>query len=362
MAIAPAPRILGAVERVLDRLAEHELMPEEPHRLLGGGAHRRHAEALAELRDDAFRRLARMHDADRHAERPGRGGDEPALAVARGRVLPVAARQLVLDQPVLRRRVGNAKQRFGQRHQRQPLLGGEAVIVHEVLEPADTAARMADRLDVALGARRDGRLLAGRMRGLLEKPRDDFFVGRRIVGFEGGDRTAAFGILLSSLRRHRRSCRSLECAAGLGSGRVPPSFSPPEIGYGPPRMDSALADELDEARRQLAAIPGFSTASAEIARLERLPGLTNRVYKVELPDGRFALRIPGAGTAAIIDRRTEETNARAAAAAGVAPEVIHFGADGVMLTRFVDGEPLTRERIAAPGALERAGSDAPPPA
>jgi thiamine kinase-like enzyme len=121
-------------------------------------------------------------------------------------------------------------------------------------------------------------------------------------------------------------------------------------------MDGALADELDEARRQLAAIPGFSTASAEIAQLERLPGLTNRVYKVELPDGRFALRIPGDGTSTIIDRRAEEVNARAAAAAGVAPEVIHFGENGVMLTRFVEGEPLTRERITAPGALERVGA------
>ncbi len=121
-------------------------------------------------------------------------------------------------------------------------------------------------------------------------------------------------------------------------------------------MDKPLRDELDAARRQLAAIPGFSAASAEIARLERLPGLTNRVYRVELPDGRFALRIPGDGTAAIIDRRVEETNARAAAAAGVAPKVIHFGGDGVMLTRFVDGEPLTQEQMSShPGALKRVG-------
>ncbi len=74
-----------------------------------------------------------------------------------------------------------------------------------------------------------------------------------------------------------------------------------------------------------------------------------------MPGGRFVLRIPGDGTAAIIDRRVEETNARAAAAAGVAPEVIYFGADGVMLTRFVDGEPLAAESLKRDsGALERA--------
>lgn len=122
-------------------------------------------------------------------------------------------------------------------------------------------------------------------------------------------------------------------------------------------MEKLAGHEQDEARRRLAAIPGFTAKAAETARIERLPGLTNRVYRVELREGRFALRIPGDGTAAIIDRRAEETNARAAAAAGVAPEVLHFGADGVMLTRFVDGEPLSPERILEkPGALERIGS------
>src|SRR6185503_15364477 len=67
---------------------------------------------------------------------------------------------------------------------------------------------------------------------------------------------------------------------------------------------------------------------------------------------RYCLRLPGAGTSAIIDRRVDETNARRAAAAGVAPEVLHFGADGVMLTAFVKGAaPLTREALG-----ERAGS------
>ncbi len=122
-------------------------------------------------------------------------------------------------------------------------------------------------------------------------------------------------------------------------------------------MEKLAEHEQDEARRQLAAIPGFTAKAAETARIERLPGLTNRVYRVELPEGRFALRIPGEGTAAIIDRRAEEANAHAAAEAGIAPEVLHFGADGVMLTRFVDGEPLSPERILQKrGALERIGA------
>jgi thiamine kinase-like enzyme len=119
-------------------------------------------------------------------------------------------------------------------------------------------------------------------------------------------------------------------------------------------MGKRVEQEVDKVRQTLAAIPGFS-AKAEGARLTRLPGLTNRVYRVDLPERSFALRIPGEGSAAIIDRQREETNARAAAEAGVAPDVVHFGADGVMLTRFVEGEPLTPERITRPDALERVG-------
>ncbi len=119
-------------------------------------------------------------------------------------------------------------------------------------------------------------------------------------------------------------------------------------------MEKRVEQEADEARQKLAAIPGFSEKAAR-ARLTRLPGLTNRVYRVDLPERSFALRIPGEGTAAIIDRHREETNARAAAEAGVAPDVIHFGTDGVMLTRFVEGEPVTPTQITRPGTLERVG-------
>ncbi|MBP9184824.1 MAG: phosphotransferase family protein, partial [Fuscovulum sp.] len=50
------------------------------------------------------------------------------------------------------------------------------------------------------------------------------------------------------------------------------------------------------------------------------------------------LRLPGRGTEAYIDRANEAAAARAAALAGVSPEVIHADpASGLMLTRFVPG-------------------------
>ncbi|HWT31419.1 MAG TPA: phosphotransferase, partial [Propylenella sp.] len=118
------------------------------------------------------------------------------------------------------------------------------------------------------------------------------------------------------------------------------------------RMD---ADEA-QARRALAAVPGFSREAAEAAELTRLQGLTNRVFKVETADTRYCLRVPGGGTAAFIDRHAEEAHARAAAAAGIAPEILHFGADGVMVTRFVDDAvTLSPKRFRDdPGAVGRA--------
>lgn len=67
---------------------------------------------------------------------------------------------------------------------------------------------------------------------------------------------------------------------------------------------------------------------------ERMGGLTNRVYRL----GDLVLRLPGKGTEDYIDREAEAISARAAAAAGVSPEVIHADpASGIMVTRFIDG-------------------------
>jgi hypothetical protein len=86
-----------------------------------------------------------------------------------------------------------------------------------------------------------------------------------------------------------------------------------------------------------------------ILEMVRLTGFTNRVYAVDTPDGRFCLRIPGAGTAEIIDRAGEAANARRAAAAGVAPPLLYFDADGIMVTPFL-GDTRTLSGPALPTA------------
>jgi thiamine kinase-like enzyme len=114
--------------------------------------------------------------------------------------------------------------------------------------------------------------------------------------------------------------------------------------------------DLADAGRALANVPGFYD-ELPVARFERLGGLTNRVFKISSRRGTFCLRLPGAGTEAYINRAVERANAEAAAAAGVSPEVVYFGADGVMMTRYVDGSTtMSAERFReTAGAVERAG-------
>ncbi|WP_434618948.1 phosphotransferase [Tabrizicola sp. M-4] len=111
-----------------------------------------------------------------------------------------------------------------------------------------------------------------------------------------------------------------------------------------------MSDEVMEVARGIPALAGFAGVP------ERLGGLTNRVWHM----GAHILRIPGEGTAEYIDRANEAVAARAAAAAGVSPEVVHVDpASGVMVTRFIPDcvtmtPALFRSRAGSPARAARA--------
>ncbi len=60
-----------------------------------------------------------------------------------------------------------------------------------------------------------------------------------------------------------------------------------------------------EAVEALRRIPGYETAAAPSA-VERLGGLTNRVYRLRGLDEETVLRLPGPGTEDYIDRKVEQ--------------------------------------------------------
>jgi thiamine kinase-like enzyme len=117
-------------------------------------------------------------------------------------------------------------------------------------------------------------------------------------------------------------------------------------------------DELAIVRRlirELGLVPGQSPFNGPIIRLG---GLTNRVYRIGEGASALCLRLPGKGTGEYIDRAVEAVAARAAATAGVSPEVVHADPKtGIMVTRFVaDAVTMTPALFTSrPGAAERAG-------
>jgi amino acid transporter/thiamine kinase-like enzyme len=98
-------------------------------------------------------------------------------------------------------------------------------------------------------------------------------------------------------------------------------------------------------------------------------GMTNRNYKVEAGGEAYVLRVAGAGTEQLgIDREREIACARAAAAAGVGPEVVcHLPEHGVTVTCFVHGKQLQAHDAREPKTLRRLAQalrsvhDHPPP-
>jgi thiamine kinase-like enzyme len=83
-------------------------------------------------------------------------------------------------------------------------------------------------------------------------------------------------------------------------------------------------------------------------------GITNDNYRIDVGGKRFVLRVGGANTELLsIDRRHEWAANRAAAAAGLAPEVLHFvEPEGYLLTRFIDGAPIPPAAMRQPAAIE----------
>jgi thiamine kinase-like enzyme len=96
-----------------------------------------------------------------------------------------------------------------------------------------------------------------------------------------------------------------------------------------------------------------------VKSITRLGGLTNLVHRVDIKDRSVIVRIAGSGTDEYIDRGIELHNAKAAAKAGVSPNVI-FGETktGLMISETVpDIETMTPEHFKLrKGSPARAGN------
>lgn len=118
-------------------------------------------------------------------------------------------------------------------------------------------------------------------------------------------------------------------------------------------MSDLYAQVLEALRKA----PGFETIF-EADQITRLGGLTNLVHRVEVANRSVIVRIPGDGTEAYIDRAVELHNAKAAASAGISPNVLFGDPDtGLMISEAVPNiETMTPELFKSrQGSPARAG-------
>jgi thiamine kinase-like enzyme len=103
----------------------------------------------------------------------------------------------------------------------------------------------------------------------------------------------------------------------------------------------------------LARVPGWDGPDVRVTPLGG--GITNHNFRIDRGGESFVLRLVGENTDLLgIDREVEYAASQAAAAAGVAPEVVHFiRPEGCLVTRFVAGRTIGEDEIGQPAVIRR---------
>ena len=175
-----APLVVAAVrERILDRLAGHELPAEHPHREVDATPDQRFAAAGDHARERRRQpaRAVRRHELAGDDQPPRGRVDEQRRALPDVRV-PVAATDLVADQRVPGRRVGDAQQRLGQTHQRDAFGRRQRELAHQRVDAAGLHALRAQRLDQAPRIGTDPQERVGRQRRAVDQREHAVGLGR----------------------------------------------------------------------------------------------------------------------------------------------------------------------------------------
>lgn len=122
---------------------------------------------------------------------------------------------------------------------------------------------------------------------------------------------------------------------------------------------------MTDATSLLDADPRLAAAIARVAPvlgtapsvLRRLGGLTNANYLISAGGEEFVLRLAGAGTQDYINRAVESVAAQATAEIGVnAPLLLFDSADGMQLTRLIEGRTMSAAAFKDHSAIARAAT------
>jgi thiamine kinase-like enzyme len=110
-----------------------------------------------------------------------------------------------------------------------------------------------------------------------------------------------------------------------------------------------MSDPVEEAQRRAATL---SCWRGTVAPEPVAGGMSNQNFRVRDGGDTFFVRIGGDLPEHNVSRTAEIAASRAAAAAGIAPELVH-GEPGAMVFRWIDGRTLAPEDLRAPEMLAR---------
>jgi thiamine kinase-like enzyme len=117
-------------------------------------------------------------------------------------------------------------------------------------------------------------------------------------------------------------------------------------------LQGELRDDLVQAMQTVPELAG-----RELVLTTLSGGITNRNFLVTIPgaDDRYVIRLAGNDTHLLgISREVEHAATVAAAGVGVGPEVTAFiRPEGYLVTRFIQGSPVSDEAVRRPETLER---------
>lgn len=98
--------------------------------------------------------------------------------------------------------------------------------------------------------------------------------------------------------------------------------------------------------------------ASDYKHIQRLGGLTNHTYQVELQDGSiYVVRLPGEGTEELINRSNEKVSTQLACDLGIDSQLLYFGNAGEKVSRYIDGaQTLSADSFECEKILQKAAN------
>lgn len=97
-------------------------------------------------------------------------------------------------------------------------------------------------------------------------------------------------------------------------------------------MADILASDISIIKKNLFR---FSAPGSTIEYIQRLGGLTNHSYRVDIKGESYLVRLPGEGTEELVNRTDEKKSTELACNLGIDADLLYFGSDGLKISQYI---------------------------